>query len=84
MSNMSDIQELFKETIAHFMENISSKDVSRAIVARRYGMIDTVYYSRAMRQGIGVPYRCLLPKDVDGLLVWLQVRLPALPQHWLV
>lgn len=39
------------------------------VIARRYGAVDTVYYSHPMRQGIGYPYRCLLPRRIDGLLV---------------
>lgn len=39
------------------------------VIARRYGAVDSVYYSHSMRQGIGYPYRCLLPRRIDGLLV---------------
>ena len=40
------------------------------IVSRRYGFIDAVgYYTAQMVSGHAYPYRCLLPKGVDGLLV---------------
>lgn len=40
------------------------------IVSRRYGFIDAVgYYAADMVSGHAYPYRCLIPKAVDGLLV---------------
>jgi hypothetical protein len=40
------------------------------IVSRRYGFIDAVgYYSSEMKSGHAYPYRCLVPKEVDNLLV---------------
>lgn len=40
------------------------------IVSRRYGFIDAVgYYSAQMVSGHAYPYRCLIPKGVDNLLV---------------
>lgn len=40
------------------------------IVSRRYGFIDAVgYYVAQMVSGHAYPYRCLLPKGVEGLLV---------------
>ena len=40
------------------------------IVSRRYGFIDAVgYYVAQMKSGHAYPYRCLLPKNVENLLV---------------
>lgn len=40
------------------------------IVSRRYGFIDASgYYYAKMVSGYGYPYRCLVPKRVDNLLV---------------
>jgi hypothetical protein len=40
------------------------------IVSRRYGFIDAVgYYASEMVSGYAYPYRCLVPKTVDNLLV---------------
>lgn len=40
------------------------------IVSRRYGFIDAVgYYVADMVSGHAYPYRCLVPKRIDGLLV---------------
>lgn len=40
------------------------------IVSRRYGFIDAVgYYTAEMVSGHAYPYRCLLPAQIDGLLV---------------
>jgi hypothetical protein len=39
------------------------------IVSRRYGFIDAVgYHVQEMISGHAYPYRCLIPKSVDGLL----------------
>lgn len=40
------------------------------IVSRRYGFVDAVgYFIGPMKSGHPYPYRCLLPKDVENLLV---------------
>jgi hypothetical protein len=40
------------------------------VVARKYGGIDAIYYqSDQMQSGFAYPYRSLLPKEIDSLLV---------------
>ncbi len=39
------------------------------VVARKYGAIDSTYLMAPMVSGCAYPYRCLLPKPVENLLV---------------
>lgn len=54
---------------------ISHEDAVKApefedCVSRRYGFIDAVgYYADRMKSGHAYPYRCLVPKSVENLLV---------------
>ncbi len=39
------------------------------IIARKYGIIDTGILHEEVHSGYAYPYRCLIPKTIDGLLV---------------
>jgi hypothetical protein len=39
------------------------------VVARKYGAIDSTYVMAPMESGCAYPYRCLLPRPVENLLV---------------
>ena len=39
------------------------------VVARKYGAIDSTYIMAPMKSGCAYPYRCLLPRPVENLLV---------------
>ena len=39
------------------------------MIARKYGAIDAVYYHGEMKSGHAYPYRALLPKGIENLLV---------------
>jgi hypothetical protein len=39
------------------------------VVARKYGAIDSTYVMAPMKSGCAYPYRCLLPRSVENLLV---------------
>jgi len=39
------------------------------VVARKYGSIDSTYVMAPMKPGCAYPYRCLLPRPVENLLV---------------
>jgi hypothetical protein len=39
------------------------------VVARKYGAVDSTYVMAPMVSGCAYPYRCLLPKPVENLLV---------------
>ena len=39
------------------------------VIARKYGAIDAVYYHGEMKSGHAYPYRALLPKGIENLLV---------------
>jgi hypothetical protein len=39
------------------------------VISRKYGATDAVYYFAKMQSGFDYPYRCMLPKKVENLLV---------------
>jgi hypothetical protein len=39
------------------------------VIARKYGSIDSTYVMAPMKPGCAYPYRCLLPRPVENLLV---------------
>jgi hypothetical protein len=51
-------------------EDIRTRRHFADAISRRYeGYMDTVYFHREGCSGTGIPYRCLLPRGLDGLLV---------------
>jgi hypothetical protein len=52
-------------TIEDARDGVEFEDV----VARKYGAIDSTYLMAPMVSGCAYPYRCLLPRPVDNLLV---------------
>lgn len=64
-----ETRRIVGEYVLNLQDVLSDSNGFEDVIARRYGKIDAVYYSHPMRQGIGYPYRCMLPKQVEGLLV---------------
>ncbi len=63
-----DTRRIVGEYLITHSDALSAPEFSD-IVSRRYGFIDAVgYYTAQMVSGHAYPYRCLVPKTVNGLL----------------
>jgi hypothetical protein len=53
----------------HTVEDARRGVAFEDVVARKYGAIDSTYVMAPMKSGCAYPYRCLLPRPVENLLV---------------